>query len=309
MLSGVWKSSEGRSEEDEDEERTVRGKRKANEDAEEAENRRKRGSYKCSKCGQPKKGHVCLEPPHQSTVLPSTPYEGTSIPSPQPQAYPTNSSYEYPQNLAPPAPPDQNTAHLMTVIAQLESQIKMLHRENLQLRTHLSRWYELANLGEIPPPYGPPSSSRPDKPSPELPFKRYDSQDYTLNPSSPHNSSPDSHLPHSATLPSPPNLSPGLPPGLVPPPGLVVPEFRGSPNGGYEGTSLVHRYGSKQHPGITHTKSTYPAEGPFDGDVDDTEGDIEGEGEGEGEDGVGIGGMVVRNYQIAGTGLRENGKS
>lgn len=113
-------------------------------DLEDSESRRRRGSYKCSKCGQPKKGHVCLELPQPSSPTP-TPTEGsTPIPT---GFHPPPFEFMPPYGATPLTGEPNTIGHLMNIIAQLESQVKLLSRENTQLRNQL-KWYEYNNMEE-----------------------------------------------------------------------------------------------------------------------------------------------------------------
>eukprot|EP01127_Copromyxa_protea_P012514 TRINITY_DN3280_c0_g1_i2.p1 TRINITY_DN3280_c0_g1~~TRINITY_DN3280_c0_g1_i2.p1 ORF type:complete len:112 (-),score=16.67 TRINITY_DN3280_c0_g1_i2:149-484(-) len=86
--------------------------------------KRVRGSYKCSKCGQTKKGHKC---PQSSSEL-GAGHVG--------DMYDMSLSYGHPQ-----------ISSLMKTIAHLENSVKILHQQNMQLRELLAK-YETTSYGK-----------------------------------------------------------------------------------------------------------------------------------------------------------------
>eukprot|EP01127_Copromyxa_protea_P007221 TRINITY_DN17139_c0_g1_i1.p1 TRINITY_DN17139_c0_g1~~TRINITY_DN17139_c0_g1_i1.p1 ORF type:complete len:228 (-),score=32.59 TRINITY_DN17139_c0_g1_i1:40-723(-) len=85
----------------------------------EEEAKRIRGSYKCSKCGQSKKGHKC---PQLTPEIGGIHLTGDSM-------YDAGMSYGHPQ-----------ISHMLKTIAHLENSVKILHQQNHQLRELLAKY-------------------------------------------------------------------------------------------------------------------------------------------------------------------------
>jgi len=150
-------------------------KRSSNEiipEVESNESRRMRGSYKCSKCGQPKKGHVCLDSPSQPSSPTPPPNDGPSPPPgfhPPPTGFHPLPTYDYvPPYVSPMSGEPNVMSHLMNIIGQLETQLKLLTRENTQLKNQL-RWGESYN--------GEPNTGQYNSPTEQKTVK--ESLDYT----------------------------------------------------------------------------------------------------------------------------------
>jgi len=110
-----------------------------NESSSSSSKKRQRGNYKCSKCGQPKKGHSCPFFPSEggSPNDPSTPE--TDNPSGSvgsaPSSAPSSSSAQ--NLLAMVSSSTIEEQHLIQRIRELEQENYMIHNENYQLRERL----------------------------------------------------------------------------------------------------------------------------------------------------------------------------
>jgi len=99
--------------------------------------KRQRGNYKCSKCGQPKKGHSCPFFPTEgsSPTDPSTPETEHSVGSGQMGSHSAPSSTQSLLGMVSPSSLEEN--QLFQRIRELEHENYMIHNENAQLRERL----------------------------------------------------------------------------------------------------------------------------------------------------------------------------